>query len=213
MTASSEYSGLVHFPPAPWLDADEPVDTATVRDGIINNARHHYDCAPQQIAAWVAPTGTFLEPEIAPGRSETDYSPMARVGPFPLVIRTDRRTAKVIVRLGVRVANATTGTFLVILRRPIPVGLRGRPPEDGPHVGTVTTTSLTSEWQDLGALQVTQRTEVEDSVRLVTMERNQVAGELGTVEVPLFVLDIYAKTATGGVNPQLVGVYARSFIG
>ena len=228
MTSLSEYAGLVDFDPT-RIATDEPVDSSTVRDGVINNANHLVQSSAQQRVNWSALSGVVpmnaggaLIPSLNFGAywPRTLMLPVASFGPFPMTLTPENRTAKMVIRLGGAVGNGTA-TFRARLSayrprggRPTLTGPDGAPEEHAPNVAEATTASVTPVWLVTNPtyVQLSDPAEIAWATESVSMPKS-LGGDPSSARVCLCTLDVWASGTDPASAAELWAVYGREYLG
>lgn len=211
MTASSEYAVWRRFDVANSFTADKPIDTGLVRDCLVNNALHMYDSSTQQLVNWSVPVGGSV---LAPETPGTDFTPIVSFGPFPLRIKSDQTTTRIVVRLGVSTTSGTAEFLVGIVHRGSePTRDSESPfiPQVGDGAQTFQTTSTTLTWTN-PTTYVLYTTPADQPFEVTTDKTTSDTQQVQS-SVPLYSLVIHGRQESGGGTPQLGAVYAREFVG
>lgn len=231
MSSLSEYGGLVDFD-VTRITTDEPLDAATVRDGVVNNAAHLVQSSTQQRVNWVSLYGTTAQGTpggpLTPGQDFsafvpfTQMIPMACFGPFPITMGADGIPAKLVVRLAGAVDGGATATFRVRLSPYVALGRAsswwsgpdGAPAEDDPNTLEMTTAAAAAAWLTSNPTFVQYRDPagIARSQEFINMPRS-LGGDPSTARVALFTLDVWGATTVNANQPRLHGLYAREYLG
>lgn len=214
---TSEHGGFIRgFGSEPG--ETDPVDTAIVRDAIVNNLNHLTDVAGQELVNLQAVTAWQLG-----SPSTSVYRPLGALPPLPVPvrIRTDGSTYTVVVYLRASISAAGTADFRLALRPPSRAGARGVPMD--PALGatwTADTSTTSTSATDLGPFAL----RLPASVVAYAFERGDAAfsgswptdrgdGTDDTGLVYVATLEVWAKSSVGTSLPTVHALEAREYIG
>lgn len=206
MTINSLFNGIIRTPVA-MFGENYPVDTAHVRDGIVNNAVHTADMSGQVRINFVYPEADRQ----AMGVPDADGAQrLISFGPFPLSIRPDGSSYRLRLRALCNSNDGSSVSFRAVLA-PYASSIPGAS-SSIENEASITTTSTTESWRDFN--------------QLIYMPRAQVAAAFGTLQSPTTVggssyTSVQACLAsvtifvnqTVDVAAELAGLYAAEFIG
>ncbi len=220
MTAAttSEHGGFIRGFPGSEAGASYPLDTAMVRDGVINNLDHLCDC-DGQVLVNVARVSTAWEyPIEAPTAA---YGRMSTVPAFgvPLRIRNDGASQYIVVQMRASISSAGTADFRLVLR-PYNSARRAVPPD--PALGVswaadASTTSTTGADLDFDPMFYTG--ELIGGVSSIGLSPIQEVGgidgdgSLRAATVLVASLEVWAKSSIKTALPRIHSLMVREFIG
>ena len=229
MTSFSEYAGLVSFDPA-TIATQQPVDVATARDNVVNNAAHLVQSSTQQRASWISVNGRS-DNTAGGGTYGVSYltalvgfdalAPMVCHGPFPLTIGPNGDAAKLVLRIGASVANGTATIRAAVSayrgRMPLVSYMSGPgapPATGGANVAEVTTASTTPVWLTPSPtyIQITEQPEIAYATRDVSTP-TLAGGAASSAKVVMATLELWASNSDPSVPVVIHGVYAREYLG
>lgn len=220
MTAAttSEHGGFIRGFAATELKPTFPLDTAAVRDGVINNLDHLCDCDGQMLVNVARVSAAWEYPIEAPTAA---YGRMSTVPVFavPLRIRNDGASQYIVVQMRCSISSAGTADFRLVMR-PYNVAPRAVPPD--PALGVswaadASTTSTTGADLDFDPLFYSR--ELIGGVSGVGLSPVQEvggidgSGSLRAASVLVASLELWAKSSIKTALPRVHSVMVREFIG
>lgn len=215
---TSEHSGVIRTDVVSYLGATGPVDTAIVRDVVVNNLNHLTDVGGQELVNLQAVTAWSLGTP-----STTVYRPLTALPPLPvpLRIRTDGSTYTVVVYLRASISAAGTADFRLALRPPSRAGARGVPMD--PTLGatwTADTSTTSTTATDLGPFAL----RLPASVVAYAFDRGDASfagswptedgsGNDRTADILVATLEVWTKSSVITSLPTVHALEAREYIG
>ena len=210
MTIRSTFNGIIRVPTSFYGDSD-PVDTANVRDGIVNNAIHTAEESGQVLVNTILPDGVT----VTSGEPTSSYHKVVTFGPFPLSLRADGSTFRIRTRvLGYSDDNTATVVFLVVLA-PFLSGV-GAIGANAGGVASGSTSSTTEAWIDMtndyGDLLYMDAARVLSSQYPLTTPTSVGGSYYTQTPAILACLHVYSVQASAS-NAVVGGVYAAEYAG
>lgn len=213
MPKTSTYGGFIRYSAAQF--GEKPFWAGFARDHLINNANHITDEAGQVLVNWcMTTTSTYLTPVMSGGLlilADTYYR-ICRFGPVPLLMQPDGSSRLLRGRLRGYLGNAATATYRMVVSA-ASESLRVRDDTAAPNAFTFTTTGTTDAWRDADTDNVCSLSAEDMAAAAQTLSAlSAVGGDAISVQVPLVVVDVYAKSTSTGSVPRLTGLYLAEYV-
>lgn len=214
MSQHSEHGGYIRFSAAA-LYSDEALDTACVRDCVVNNLAHAYDMATQVRINYVAVTSSgYLIPSgtISAGL----WYPVCSFV-VPMTIMEDGTPAKLVVRVaGAAYSGTQTSTWSIHWRGfTLPTwgrDLMPAPPASSAQNAYQSSVATTTTHAWLGSKVLTfPQEQLASCAQMFDAYRSGAA--IGAATTYLSRVDVWNQSDKGSEYGYLSGLYAREFVG
>jgi hypothetical protein len=217
MSTTSEHGGYIRgfiATAAGELDEAKPVDTAAVRDGLINNLNHLQDSEGQVLINFLRPFGSY---DVTSPADTLNFRRIESLPPMQITprLRHDGESLRLVVELRASISAAGTAEFRVFLRVPI-VGVSGTAPPPDPSLGFVnvadaSTTSTTGADISFAPLYITRAGVAAAYFDEVQSERGD--GDAESAFEMRAHLEVWARSSVSTSLPRIHSIMVREYIG
>lgn len=214
---TSEYTGFIRGLAGELVESG-PLDTAIVRDGIVNNLNHLTDMAGQVVCQFVSPTTAYsLTSPSTTVFTRFDTLPSFA---FPLRIRNDGSSYRYIIDARCSISAAGTATFRFWLRLPGGPGV-GYPPDPASYPQTIDASTTSTTGADVGPKTVRAGASMVAAALGRGVDRGYVTEGLsldgdGVVAAAPYILarvEVWAASSVTTSLPQIQSLIVREYIG
>lgn len=207
--STSIFEGYIRGDLSNQIASQEPVDTAVVRDQIVNNLLHLADESSQVLVAYYVATADEQNETLAAANT---WYPLMRWGPFPCRTKGTGDLYPLRVRVGGYSSAGHSVTFGLVWA-PSKYSAEAELAHAGTNVFTLSTTDTTENWlgPSAGTACLTMPEDrAYDCIRSINTI-DAVSGKSVSIDVAFTYVDLWVKTANVSSQPVLTGLYAAEY--